>query len=78
MLIIDNNQEKKEYTLIEKEDEFQLSEEDLKKIAGAYYREGPKRPYCSGAKTYFVNAATLGFPYEYSFYSCFDCSRQFK
>ena len=75
---MENNQEKKEYTLIEKEDEFNLSEEDLKKIAGGYYSQGPKCPYCGGNHTTFVNATVFGAPYEYSFYACLDCSRQFK
>ncbi len=58
---MENNQEKKEYTLIEKEDEIQLNEEDLKKIAGAYYDddEGPECPYCGSHHTSCFNVASL-------------------
>ncbi len=53
---MDNNQEKKEFMLIEKEDEINLNEEDLKKIAGDYYTgEGPACPYCGSKNTQYVN-----------------------
>jgi DNA-directed RNA polymerase subunit M/transcription elongation factor TFIIS len=78
---MENNQEKKEYTLIEKEDEIQLNEEDLKKIAGAYYDddEGPECPYCGSHHTEYVNvAALIGRPRSDNFFQCNDCRRQFR
>ncbi|MBP3891628.1 MAG: transposase [Solobacterium sp.] len=76
---MENNNEKKEFTLIEKEDEFKLTEEDLQKIVGGgLYGNEPNCPYCGSNKTTFINVTNYGFPYEYSFYMCTDCTRQFK
>ena len=77
---MDNNQEKKEFMLIEKEDEINLSEEDLKKIAGGYYTwEGPACPYCGSKNTQYVNVHPLmGLLRSENFYRCYDCMRQFR